>query len=92
MLIQWSGQCGRLCCVLTLLLGSCFKLFRSPSSSIRVQVPCLPWLLLVGTACLSMLGWHVSLCFLGHASDRFMPCTCWHVEPLTLCVAGLLLL
>jgi hypothetical protein len=56
MLIQWSGQCGRLCFVLILLLGSCLKLFRSPSSGTRVQVPCLPWLLLVGTACLSMLG------------------------------------
>ena len=91
--IQWSGQCGRLCFVLILLLGPCLKLFRSPSSSNRVQVPCLPWLLLVGTACLSMPGCSACQPVLSWPRIRSLYALYMLlVVSLTLCVAGLLLL
>jgi hypothetical protein len=71
----------------------CLELFLSPSSSNRVQVPCLTWLLLVGTACLSMLGCSACQPVLSWPRIRSLYALCMLlVVSLTLCVAGLLLL
>jgi hypothetical protein len=85
---QWSGQCVRLCFVLILASRLVFDAFPFPSSSYRVQVPCLPWLLLVGTACLSMLGCSACQPVFSWPHALYMLL----VVSLTLCVAGLLLL
>lgn len=58
------------------------------AGALLAMVVCL--LKQLASACL--VAQHVSLCFLGRASDRFMPCTCCVLCLLTWCVAGLLLL